>query len=127
MQYSFVLADFYLNMDRSNEHALYHESHGNVAVMFASLTDLSIDESNILADFNEIICEFDKLLFESNFLCRIEKIKLAGSYLTYEGIHYNIVHCYATLINFFLLRYHIHGSLRPGNFKTKFVSELRSK
>lgn len=65
-------------MNRTEENEPYHEAHNNVAVMFASLTDVSIDESNILVDLNEIICEFDKLLFESQFVCRIEKIKIAG-------------------------------------------------
>ncbi|XP_034941992.1 adenylate cyclase type 2-like isoform X2 [Chelonus insularis] len=73
------VADFYLNMNRSEENELYHEAHDQVAVIFASLTDLSIDESNILVDLNEIICEFDKLLFEPGFMCRIEKIKIAGT------------------------------------------------
>lgn len=65
-------------MNRSEENEPYHESHNNVAVMFASLIGLSIDESDILIDLNEIICEFDKLLFEPYFVCRIEKIKVAG-------------------------------------------------
>ncbi|XP_011501439.1 PREDICTED: adenylate cyclase type 2 [Ceratosolen solmsi marchali] len=78
------VADFYLNMDRTEENALYHEAHSNVAVMFATLTDLLIDESNILLDFNEIICQFDKLLFDPNYLCRIEKIKIAGT--TYMAV-----------------------------------------
>ncbi|XP_076248557.1 adenylyl cyclase X D [Calliopsis andreniformis] len=73
------VAEFYLNMNRTEENEPYHEAHNNVAVMFASLTDLCIDESNILADLNEIICEFDKLLFEPQFVCRIEKIKIAGT------------------------------------------------
>ncbi|XP_033224247.1 adenylate cyclase type 2 [Belonocnema kinseyi] len=73
------VAEFYLNMNRTEENELYHEAHDNVAVMFASLSDLSIDESNILVDLNEIICEFDKLLFEPNFHCRVEKIKIAGT------------------------------------------------
>ncbi|XP_011152703.1 adenylate cyclase type 2 isoform X2 [Harpegnathos saltator] len=73
------VAEFYLNMNRTEENEPYHEAHSNVAVMFASLTDLSIDESNILIDLNEIICEFDKLLFEPYFVCRIEKIKIAGT------------------------------------------------
>lgn len=64
------VAEFYLNMNRTEENEPYHEAHNNVAVMFASLTDVSIDESNILADLNEIICEFDKLLFEPHFVCR---------------------------------------------------------
>lgn len=71
-------AEFYLNMNRTEENEPYHETHTNVAVMFASLTELSIVESNILSDLNEIICEFDKLLFEPGFMCRIEKIKVAG-------------------------------------------------
>ncbi|GAB1865684.1 adenylate cyclase [Camponotus japonicus] len=73
------VAEFYLNMNRSEENEPYHESHNNVAVMFASLIGLSIDESDILIDLNEIICEFDKLLFEPYFVCRIEKIKVAGT------------------------------------------------
>nr|XP_034176067.1 adenylate cyclase type 2 isoform X2 [Osmia lignaria] len=73
------VAEFYLNMNRTEENEPYHEAHNNVAVMFASLTDVSIDESNVLIDLNEIICEFDKLLFEPYFVCRIEKIKIAGT------------------------------------------------
>lgn len=73
------VAEFYLNMNRTAENEPYHEAHNNVAVMFASLTELSIIESNILSDLNEIICEFDKLLFEPCFMCRIEKIKVAGT------------------------------------------------
>lgn len=46
--------------------------------MFATLTDFMLDESDTLVDFNEIICEFDRLLFESDFSGKIEKIKLAG-------------------------------------------------
>lgn len=65
-------------MNRTQEMEPYHEAHSNVAVMFASLTDVSIDESNTLADLNEIICEFDKLLFDRSFICRVEKIKIAG-------------------------------------------------
>lgn len=73
------VAEFYLNMNRTEENEPYHEAHKNVAVMFASLTELSIVESNILSDLNEIICEFDKLLFDPCFMCRIEKIKVAGT------------------------------------------------
>lgn len=74
---NYITAEFYLNMNRTVENEPYHEAHSNVAVMFASLTDVSIDESNTLAVLNEIICEFDKLLFEPYFN-RIEKIKIAG-------------------------------------------------
>lgn len=85
-------AEFYLNMNRTEENEPYHEAHSNVAVMFASLTDLSIDESNILIDLNEIICEFDKLLFEPYFVCRIEKIKIAGErLLTYFCIFLRVL------------------------------------
>ncbi|OAD53432.1 Adenylate cyclase type 2, partial [Eufriesea mexicana] len=73
------VAEFYLNVNRTEEMEPYHEAHNNVAVMFASLTDVSIDESNTLANLNEIICEFDKLLFDPSFICRIEKIKIAGT------------------------------------------------
>lgn len=74
----FLQADFYLNMNRLEENELYHEFHNCVAVMFATLTDFMLDESDTLEDFNEIICEFDRLLFESEFSGKIEKIKLAG-------------------------------------------------
>ncbi|XP_066592122.1 adenylyl cyclase X E-like isoform X2 [Prorops nasuta] len=84
------VAEFYLNMNRTEENEPYHEAHNNVAVMFASLTDLSIDESNILIDLNEIICEFDKLLFEPYYVCRIEKIKIAGTtYMAACGLEAN--------------------------------------
>lgn len=69
-------------MNRTEENEPYHEAHNNVAVMFASLTELSIVEGNILSDLNEIICEFDKLLFDPCFMCRIEKIKVAGENFT---------------------------------------------
>lgn len=71
-------AEFYLNMDRTEENKLYHEAHEYVAVMFASVVGLSFDEDNILTTLNEIICAFDKILFEPEFGCRIEKIKIAG-------------------------------------------------
>ncbi|KAL0099732.1 hypothetical protein PUN28_019858 [Cardiocondyla obscurior] len=84
------VAEFYLNMNRTEENEPYHEAHNNVAVMFASLTELSIVESNILSDLNEIICEFDKLLFDPCFVCRIEKIKVAGTtYMAACGLEAN--------------------------------------
>lgn len=87
-------------MDRADEHTLYHEAHDNVAVMFATLTDLSIDESNILVDFNQIICHFDKLLFEPNYVCRIEKIKLAGNSINVFETLYHIHHHCLLIITF---------------------------
>ncbi|XP_035736454.1 adenylate cyclase type 2-like isoform X3 [Vespa mandarinia] len=84
------VAEFYLNMDRTEGNEPYHRAHHNVAVMFASLTDLSIDESNILIDLNDIICKFDKLLFEPYYVCRIEKIKIAGTtYMAACGLESN--------------------------------------
>ncbi|XP_011860163.1 PREDICTED: adenylate cyclase type 2-like isoform X3 [Vollenhovia emeryi] len=84
------VAEFYLNMNRTEENEPYHEAHNNVAVMFASLTELSIIESNILSDLNEIICEFDKLLFDPCFMCRVEKIKVAGTtYMAACGLEAN--------------------------------------
>ena len=65
-------------MDRSEQSALYHEAHENVAVMFATLTDLAIEESSEIVDFNKIICLFDRLLFKPQYHYKIEKIKLAG-------------------------------------------------
>ncbi|XP_024936436.1 adenylate cyclase type 2 isoform X2 [Cephus cinctus] len=73
------VAEFYLNMTRSEENELFHEAYDTVAVMFASLTDLSIDENTMLVVLNKIICEFDRLLFNQKFATRVEKIKIAGT------------------------------------------------
>lgn len=78
-------------MDRTEGNEPYHRAHHNVAVMFASLTDLSIDESNILIDLNDIICKFDKLLFEPYYVCRIEKIKIAGTRNHFYDIYYLLI------------------------------------
>ncbi|PNF42986.1 hypothetical protein B7P43_G09584 [Cryptotermes secundus] len=79
------VADWFLNTNRDHEE-LYHEEYDTVAVMFASLTEYALWDDNGLDDANElssirllnqIICDFDKLLFHANSL-RVEKIKVAG-------------------------------------------------
>ncbi|XP_021926488.1 adenylate cyclase type 2 isoform X2 [Zootermopsis nevadensis] len=79
------VADWFLNTNRDHEE-LYHEEYDTVAVMFASLTeyalwdDNGLDGSNELSSIrllNQIICDFDKLLFDTSSL-RVEKIKVAG-------------------------------------------------
>lgn len=75
------VAEIYLNTSRPHEE-LYHEQYDSVAVMFASLTESTLDttlahELSSLEILNQIICAFDKLLFESTSL-RVEKIKVGG-------------------------------------------------
>jgi len=79
------VAEWFLDTSRDHEE-LYHEEYDTVAVMFASLTeyalwdDESVEGANELQSikiFNQIICDFDKLLFEESFK-QVEKIKVAG-------------------------------------------------
>ncbi|XP_069698199.1 adenylate cyclase type 2-like isoform X2 [Periplaneta americana] len=79
------VADWFLNTNRDHEE-LYHEEYDTVAVIFASLTeyalwdDNGLDGANELSSIkllNQIICDFDKLLFDPSSL-RVEKIKVAG-------------------------------------------------
>ncbi|KAJ9579599.1 hypothetical protein L9F63_004784, partial [Diploptera punctata] len=79
------VADWFLNTSRDHER-LYHEEYETVAVMFASLTEYVLWDDNGLAGsselgsiklLNQIICDFDKLLYDTSFL-RVEKIKVAG-------------------------------------------------
>lgn len=60
----------YLNLNRSIDE-LYYEKYDNVAVMFASLTDykLGVETDNDMSDkfvlsiLDEIISDFDRVLF----------------------------------------------------------------
>ncbi|XP_059474978.1 adenylate cyclase type 2-like [Neocloeon triangulifer] len=84
------VAEVYLDMNRPHDE-LFHEEYEYVAVMFASLAGYSLhdDEAGAEEDglqddgigglklLNEIITDFDKLLFDSEFH-RVEKIKVAG-------------------------------------------------
>ncbi|XP_049813125.1 adenylate cyclase type 2-like [Schistocerca nitens] len=79
------VAELYLNIERTSDE-LYHEEYDSVAVLFATVTDYTLfdfdhpENSNELVSLrvlNEIICDFDKLLFEPSFL-RVEKIKVVG-------------------------------------------------
>ncbi|KAF4521360.1 hypothetical protein B566_EDAN006949 [Ephemera danica] len=83
------VAEVYLNMNRAHDE-LFHEEYESVAVVFASLVGYSLhddegaEEDGLHDDgmggltlLNEIITDFDKLLFEPQF-ARVEKIKVAG-------------------------------------------------
>ncbi|CAB3382316.1 Hypothetical predicted protein [Cloeon dipterum] len=84
------VAEVYLDMNRPHDE-LFHEEYEYVAVMFASLAGYSLhdDEAGAEEDglqddglgglklLNEIITDFDKLLFDNEFH-RVEKIKVAG-------------------------------------------------
>ncbi|KAG8238818.1 hypothetical protein J437_LFUL010532, partial [Ladona fulva] len=101
------VAEIYLNTNRATE--LYYEEYDSVSVMFASIVAGRADEDEDKEDspeseeledenkgqddgyaslqlLNEIICVFDKLLFEPSFM-RVEKIKVAGwTYLAGCGL-----------------------------------------
>ena len=81
------VAEVYLSDHRRGTGKLYSESYTSVAVMFASIPDYldfyteeEISEGGVicLKILNEIISEFDKLLFEAQF-SRVEKIKVISS------------------------------------------------
>jgi adenylate cyclase len=79
------VAEWFLDTNRDHDE-LYHEEYDTVAVMFASLTEYSLwdddsvegtNELKSIKIFNQIICDFDKLLFDESFK-QVEKIKVAG-------------------------------------------------
>ncbi|CAB0045214.1 unnamed protein product [Trichogramma brassicae] len=77
----------FMGMDNTMLNRLYHEKHEYVAVMFATLTNLSIENVDTLSNYNKIICHFDLLLFNAMFQHRVEKIKLAGTtYMAASGL-----------------------------------------
>lgn len=90
------VADYYLRKDYRHIDELYHEEYTSVAVMFASIPNyMDFYTENIINDeglrclqlLNEIICDFDKLLYEQRFQ-KIEKIKTVGStYMAAAGLH----------------------------------------
>lgn len=64
---------------------LYYEEYDNVAIMFATITDYTLQtdapvdiEKNILSILNRIICEFDEKLLSKSGPLKIEKIKVSG-------------------------------------------------
>lgn len=106
------VATHFLHLERSTE--LYHESYSCVAVMFASIpnykefydeTDVNKQGLECLRLLNEIICDFDKVIYiymyivyGSKHLCNlqlllkpkfsgIEKIKtIASTYMCASGL-----------------------------------------
>ncbi|XP_014232958.2 adenylate cyclase type 7 [Trichogramma pretiosum] len=81
------VAEKFMGMDNTMLNRLYHEKHEYVAVMFATLTNLSIENVDTLSNYNKIICHFDLLLFNAMFQHRVEKIKLAGTtYMAASGL-----------------------------------------
>ncbi|XP_054714363.1 adenylate cyclase type 2-like [Uloborus diversus] len=88
-QYYLTKESMHLDLD------LYHEEYSSVAVMFASIPNymdfysesLMNDEGRkCLQVLHEIICDFDKLLYEPQFL-KLEKIKTIGStYMAAAGL-----------------------------------------
>ncbi|CAL1301147.1 unnamed protein product [Larinioides sclopetarius] len=88
-QYYLTKESVHFNLD------LYHEEYSSVAVMFASIPNymdyyseslLNDEGRKCLQVLHEIICEFDKLLYEPPFL-KLEKIKTIGStYMAAAGL-----------------------------------------
>lgn len=72
-------------MSRQIKDELYYEEYDNVAIMFATITNLDIQddapvntEKNVLSVLNQIICDFDVKLLAHSGPLKIEKIKVAG-------------------------------------------------
>ncbi|XP_035212478.1 adenylate cyclase type 2-like isoform X3 [Stegodyphus dumicola] len=88
-QYYLTKESMHLDLD------LYHEEYSSVAVMFASIPNymdfyseslLNDEGRKCLQVLHEIICDFDKLLYEPPFL-KLEKIKTIGStYMAAAGL-----------------------------------------
>ncbi|XP_035790946.1 adenylyl cyclase X E-like [Anopheles albimanus] len=77
------VAEIYINRQLKNE--FYNEEYENVAVMFATITNMEINtdisvenEKSVLKVLNEIICDFDERLQYFDGYLKVEKIKVAG-------------------------------------------------
>ncbi|XP_021695355.1 adenylate cyclase type 2 isoform X2 [Aedes aegypti] len=77
------VAEIYINRQLKNE--FYNEEYKNVAVMFATITNMDINtdisvenEKSVLKVLNEIICDFDEKLQYFDGYLKVEKIKVAG-------------------------------------------------
>ncbi|XP_058829866.1 adenylyl cyclase X E-like isoform X2 [Topomyia yanbarensis] len=77
------VAEIYINRQLKNE--FYNEEYQNVAVMFATITNMEINadisvenEKSVLKVLNEIICDFDEKLQYFDGYLKVEKIKVAG-------------------------------------------------
>ncbi|KAG8183473.1 hypothetical protein JTE90_001041 [Oedothorax gibbosus] len=90
------VAQYYLTKESMHmDLDLYHEEYSSVAVMFASIPNymdfyseslLNDEGRKCLQVLHEIICDFDKLLYEPPFL-KLEKIKTIGStYMAAAGL-----------------------------------------
>ncbi|XP_058457172.1 adenylyl cyclase X E isoform X2 [Malaya genurostris] len=86
------VAEIYINRQLKNE--FYNEDYKNVAVMFATITNMEINndisvenEKSVLKVLNEIICDFDEKLQYFDGYLKVEKIKVAGwSYMAACGL-----------------------------------------
>jgi adenylate cyclase len=72
-------------MNHQLKNEFYNEEYEDVAIMFATITNLDINyddsvenEKNMLNVLNEIICDFDEQLLINDESLKIEKIKVAG-------------------------------------------------
>ncbi|XP_050073526.1 adenylyl cyclase X E [Anopheles maculipalpis] len=77
------VAEIYINRQLKNE--FYNEEYENVAVMFATITNMEVNtdisvenEKSVLKVLNEIICDFDERLQYFDGYLKVEKIKVAG-------------------------------------------------
>ncbi|XP_001812566.2 adenylyl cyclase X E isoform X1 [Tribolium castaneum] len=73
------VAELYLNVNRHSSDEVYHEYYNEAAVMFASITNFSVEEmgQSFLEKMSSVIMEFDMLLRQNNYGRPIEKIKVA--------------------------------------------------
>ncbi|KAJ3660494.1 hypothetical protein Zmor_004941 [Zophobas morio] len=69
----------YLNVNRPSSEEVYSDTYPNAAVMFASITNVSLESlgSGFLTIMSAIIGEFDLILVENIHESPIEKIKIA--------------------------------------------------
>ena len=81
--YFLDVAEIYINQQLKNE--FYSEEYENVAVMFATITNMEINteilhenEKSMLKVLNEIICDFDERLQFFDGALKVEKIKVSG-------------------------------------------------
>ncbi|XP_052873857.1 adenylyl cyclase X E [Anopheles cruzii] len=77
------VAEIYINRQLKNE--FYNEEYENVAVMFATITNMEVNtdisvenEKSVLKVLNEIICDFDERLQYFDGYLKVEKIKVCG-------------------------------------------------
>ncbi|XP_043653646.1 adenylyl cyclase X E-like isoform X3 [Drosophila teissieri] len=73
------------------KHELYHENYRMVSVMFAMLTNFQLDLPSLRV-LNDIITEFDRLLYAYKEYYVVEKIKVVGcTYMAACGLDYSLI------------------------------------